>query len=240
MSSEPPPPIWARPEPRGRGARPALSRQQIVDVALLIADEEGLEAVSMRRIARELRAGAMSIYHYFQSREELLDLMGDATAGQMLLESVPSDWREALRAIAHHSRAAFTSHPWLLLTLQDRPRVSPNMMRHVEQSAQAVMGLAERGIDPAMITALVLAVDDYTIGYTLRELHAGEPEDRGKGIARRFRDEADEPYVRYLLESGEFPILSQFVAQGGGPPSGDRFDDGLDWMLDGFAQRFGL
>jgi Tetracyclin repressor-like, C-terminal domain len=118
--------------------------------------------------------------------------------------------------------------------------VSPNMMRHVEQSAQAVMGLSERGIEPALLTALVLAVDDYMIGYTLRELHAGDAEDRGKGIAKRFRDEANEPYVRYLLESGEFPILAQFVAQDGGPPSGDRFDDGLDWLLDGFARRFDI
>ena len=80
-SDEPKPPIWARPEPRGRGARPALSRKQIVDVALQIADEEGLDAVSMRRLARELRSGAMSIYHYFDSRDELLDLMGDTRRG---------------------------------------------------------------------------------------------------------------------------------------------------------------
>jgi AcrR family transcriptional regulator len=240
MSNEPLPPIWARPEPRGRGQRPALSRKQIVDVAILIADEEGLDAVSMRRLARELRSGAMSIYHYFQSREELLDLMGDTISGEMLLEEVPKDWREALRSIAHHGRAAFKRHPWLLLTLQDRPRVSPNMMRHVEQSAQAVMGLAGRGIDPPLLSALVLAVDDYLIGYTLRELHADGAEDRGKGIAKRFRDEANEPYVRYLLESGEFPMLSQFLAQGGGPPTGDRFDDGLDWLLDGFAARHDL
>ncbi len=238
VSSEPLPPIWARPEPRGRGQRPALSRKQIVDVALEIADEEGLEAVSMRRLARELCAGAMSIYHYFQSREELLDLMGDTIAGELLVEHVPSDWREALRAIAHHSREAFKRHPWLLLTLQERPRVSPNMMRHVEQSAKSVMGLADRGIEPALLTALVLAVDDYTIGHALRELHAADAEDRGRGLAKRFREEADEPYVRYLLESGEFPILAQFVAQDGAPPAADRFDDGLDWMLDGFARRF--
>src|SRR6185503_5630672 len=131
------PPIWARPEPRGRGARPALSRKQIVDVALLIADEEGLEAVSMRRLARELRSGAMSIYHYFQSREELLDLMGDSVAAEMIVPELPDDWREALRAIAHHGRATFLKHPWLLLTLQERPRVSPNLLRHIEQSAQA-------------------------------------------------------------------------------------------------------
>ena len=230
---EPLPPIWARPEPRGRGARPALSRKQIVDVALQIADEEGLDAVSMRRLARELRSGAMSIYHYFQSREELLDLMGDTVAAEMLVDALPEDWREALRAIAHRTRASFLKHPWLLPTLQDRPRVSPNLMRHIEQSAQSVIALGEVG------AGIVFAVDDYTIGYTLRELAGARTADREKGIARRFREEANEPYIRYLLESGEFPMLSQFLTLDHEPPA-NRFDDGLDWLLDGFAKRFGL
>jgi AcrR family transcriptional regulator len=234
---EPLPPIWARPEPPGRGPRAALSRKQIVDVALLIADEEGLEAVSMRRLARELRSGAMSIYHYFHSREELLDLMGDTAAAEMLVDEMPDDWREALRAIAHRSRAAFKRHPWLLLTLQDRPRVSPNLMRHVEQTAQAVRALGES--EPALLTGVVLAVDDYMIGYTLRELAAGDPDDAARGIAHRFRHESEEPHVRYLLESGEFPMLSRFLAIDGPPPR-HSFDDGLDWLLDGFAARHGL
>ena len=67
VKAKPKPPIWARPEPRGRGPRAPLSRAQIVQVALTIADEEGLEAVSMRRLARELRSGAMSLYHYFDT-----------------------------------------------------------------------------------------------------------------------------------------------------------------------------
>jgi AcrR family transcriptional regulator len=227
------PPIWARPEPRGRGARPALSRKQIVDVAIQIADQEGLEAVSMRRLARELRSGAMSIYHYFQSREELLDLMGDSVGAEMLVPDLPDDWREALRAIAHHGRATFLKHPWLLLTLQERPRVSPNLLRHIEQSAQAISSLGQAG------AGIVFAIDDYMIGFTLRELAAGAHEDRAKGIARRFREESQEPYVRYLLESGEFPMLSQFIALDGEPPQ-NSFDDGLDWMLDGFAKRLGV
>ncbi len=233
-------PIWARPEPPGRGPRAALSRAQIVKVALSIADLEGLEAVSMRRLARELRSGAMSLYHYFQSRDELLDLMGDTIAAEMLLDRVPADWREALTAIAHQSRAAFTRHPWLLMTLQERPRVSPNMLRHVEQSSQAVLGLAERGLEPAQLGGLVLAVDDYMLGYTLRELSTAEGEDRGRGLVNRFQQEANAPYVRYLLDSGEFPILSQFAASGAAAPGGDRFDDGLQWLLDGFAARHGL
>ena len=92
MSREPKAPIWARPEPRGRGQRAPLSRKQIVTVALRIADEEGLEAVSMRRIAKELSAGAMSLYHYFDSRDELFELMGDTVAREMLVPELPAHW----------------------------------------------------------------------------------------------------------------------------------------------------
>jgi AcrR family transcriptional regulator len=147
--------------------RTALSRSQIVQAALLIADEEGLEAVSMRRLARELCAGAMSLYHYFQSRDELLGVMGDTVAAELPIPgAVPEDWREALRTIAHRSRAAFRRHPWL--------RVNPHLLR----SSQSIATLAEAGHDADRLAAIVLAVDDYTIGYTLRE-----PAARDGGIA---------------------------------------------------------
>ena len=110
------PPIWAWDEPRGRGRRDPLSRRQIVTVALSIADEEGLEAVSMRRIAKELGTGAMSLYHYFDSRDELLELMGDTVASEMLVPNLPAHWRDVLVAIAGHTRAMFLNHPWMLAT----------------------------------------------------------------------------------------------------------------------------
>jgi AcrR family transcriptional regulator len=231
---EPLPPIWARPEPPRRGARAQLSRRQIVDLALKIADAEGLEAVSMRRLGRDLRAGAMSLYHYFQSRDELLDLMADAVAVEMLIPGpVPADWRAALTQIAHRSRATFKAHPWMQTAVQERPRMSPNLMRHVEQTSQALAGLGEAGVDPVLLSGIALAVDDYTIGYALREIMMSEERSRG------FRDAASEPYVQYLLDSGEFPMLAQFIDSGMDLVDADRFDQGLQWLLDGFAARIG-
>jgi AcrR family transcriptional regulator len=222
-------PIWARPEPRSRG----LSRRQIVDTALKIADEEGLAEVSIRRIARELRSGAMSLYHYFDSRDELLDLMGDSVAAEMLVPELPKDWRPALHAIAEQTRATFLNHPWMLATLQERPRVSPNLLRHVEQSAQSVTQLGEQGVEPALLTGIVTAVDDYTVGFVFRELAGGGSADRGREIAARFRNSYNEPHIRYLIESGEFPMLEQFMALDR-PPDMQPFEVGLDWLLDGF------
>ena len=234
---EPRPPIWAREQPRGRGPAAALSRDQIADTALAIADTEGIDAVSIRRIARELRSGAMSLYHYFDSRDELLELMADRIAAEMVVPGeLPGDWREALRAVARQSRAAFARHPWLHTTLHERMRVTPNLMRHIEQSAQAVQPLAEAGYDPALLGTLVAAVDDYTVGYTIREGNMVSPEERSRGIAEAMRD----PHLKDLLAGGEFPLLSRFVEEGGELPETQRFDEGLDWLLDGFAARLGL
>jgi AcrR family transcriptional regulator len=227
------PPIWARPEPRSRGNRGLLSRADIVRAALKIADEEGLAEVSIRRLARELRSGAMSLYHYFDSRDEILDLMGDSVAAEMLVPELPRHWRDALSAIAAHSRATFLAHPWMLMTLQERPRVTPNLLRHIEQSAQSVAELGERGVSPDLLQAIVTAVDDYTIGFTLREIGGS---DRAQRDAKQFQAVWDEPHIRYLLESGEFPILSHFVASGESMRA-QPFDIGLEWLLDGFEAR---
>jgi AcrR family transcriptional regulator len=234
---EPRPPIWARPEPRGRGPAATLSLDQIAETALAIADAEGLEAVSIRRIARELRSGAMSLYHYFDSRDELLELMADRIAAEMLVPGdLSSDWRTALTAIAKQSRQAFSRHPWLHAALHERLRVTPNLMRHIEQSAQAVAGLAEQGVDPALLTTIVAAVDDYTIGYSIREGVSVAPAERARGIEDALRD----PHLRPLLDSGEFPLLSSALEGGLELPGGDRFEQGLDWLLDGFAAQLGL
>jgi AcrR family transcriptional regulator len=227
---EPKAPIWARPEPRSRGQRGGLSRAEIVQTALKIADTEGLEEVSMRRLARELRAGAMSLYHYFDSRDEILELMADAVAAGMLVPELPSDWRGALRAIATRSRATFLAHSWMLMTLQERPRVTPNLLRHIEQSAQAMVELGKQGVPPERLSGIVTSVDDYTIGFTLRELGGS---DRAQRDAKQFEAVWDEPHIRYLLESGEFPILSQFVASGESLRE-QPFEVGLNWLLDGF------
>jgi AcrR family transcriptional regulator len=215
----------------------SLSRDQIADVALAIADAEGLDAVSIRRIARELRSGAMSLYHYFDSRDELLELMADRIAAEMVVPGeLPPDWREALKEIARHSLGAFSRHPWLQSALHDRMRVTPNLLRHIEQSAQSIAPLAARGFDPGLLGTIVAAVDDFTVGYALRERFGIQPEERTQGLFEAFR----EPHVRALLDSGEFPLVRTFVEGGRGLPESERFEQGLDWLLDGFAARLGL
>lgn len=193
-------------------------------VAIEIADAEGLDAVSMRRLARELQAGAMSLYHYFENRDELLELMIDTVAAEMVVPALPDAWRPALEAVARHSREMFVAHPWVLPIFQDVPAVTPNLLRHIEQTARAVSPLA--GIAPELLAGLTSAVDDFTIGFTLRELSGGER--RG----RRW----DTPEMMYLLDSGEFPLVASFIA-GGSPMPPPDFELGLKWLLDGFEAQ---
>jgi AcrR family transcriptional regulator len=211
---------------RGRGrARQALDADTIVETALRIADEEGVEAVSMRRIATELRVGTMSLYHHVADKDELLELMADATSAELIVPGeLLGDWREALRAIAHRTRDAFLKHPWLIDTAGTRPLVTRNALRHVEQSVAIVVGLE---VDRDTAVAMVMATDDYTIGHVFRQ-------SRIAGERRPFATERDRDRVRELLASGEFPHVARiFAAEGDIAPPPDTFDAGLEWLFDG-------
>ena len=206
-------------------ARRGLSTELIVETAVRIADEEGVDAVSMRRIATELRVGTMSLYHHVADKVELLDLMADAISAELLVPGeVLGDWREALRAIAHRTRDAFLRHPWLIDTAGMRPLVTPNSLRHVEQSVAVVAGL---DVERETAIAMVMATDDYTIGHVFRQ-------QRIAGGGRRPASDEDRARVRELLATGEFPNLARVIAADADiTPPPDTFEAGLEWLFDG-------
>jgi AcrR family transcriptional regulator len=135
-------PIWSRPAPGER--RPSLTREKIVASAMALVDQEGIAALSMRRIAQDLGVGTMTLYHYVRTKDELLDLIDDAMMGELLLsddELPPDDWRKGLTAIAMRSREVHRRHPWIIRTLDGLGnRIGPNGLRHFEQSLAAVAG----------------------------------------------------------------------------------------------------
>jgi len=92
--------------------------------------------------------------------------------------------------------------------------------------------LAERGVDAGLLSGIITAVDDYTVGFTLREISSGGTEERERRFTARFAD----PNVRYLIESGEFPLLERFMSGAIELPQPD-YERGLAWLLDGFAAR---
>ena len=133
--------VWTRTD---RGSRkPRFNRDDIAAAAIRIADAEGFEAVSMRRLAAELDAGTMTLYHYVRTKDELLTLVVDALMGEVVIpvgQRLPRDWRAAITLIAKRSRDALRRHPWIL-DITDDPSIGPNAMRHFDQSWQALAPL---------------------------------------------------------------------------------------------------
>lgn len=212
-----------------RRRRRPLTTEEIVAAALAVAHAEGLEAVTMRRVANELGVGTMSLYHHVADKRELVLLMSDEIAAGMVIPGeVPEHWRDALRAIAYRTRDTMTRHPWMLDSLTERPGITYNWLKHIEQSAAAVENL---DVEPELATSMVMATDDYTIGHVIRSLRARAPSfRRSHGIGA-----PPPPDMRALLETGDFPRVAAFIEAAGGalepPPA--RFEQGLEWLFDG-------
>ena len=189
--------LWTRPEPATR--RPRFTRDEIAQAALRIADAEGFDALSMRRLAAELDAGTMTLYHYVRTKDELLVLLQDAVFAEIIVPpgELPTDWRGALTAIARRSRDALTRHPWTL-DIREDPAPGPNGVRHFDQSMQAVSAL---DVPLADRIELITAVDEYVFGHCLFER-------QNQAAASASRDRSMIDYVEGLLDSGGYPTLA--------------------------------
>ncbi len=128
--------LWdAGPRP-SRGPKPGLTLDRIVEAAVQVADAEGLEAVSMRRVATELGTGAMSLYRYVPGKAELLDLMLDRVqrpGADPHAALGDGTWRSALEALARETLALYRRHPWLLQVNQSRPILGPGALDGMER-----------------------------------------------------------------------------------------------------------
>lgn len=190
-----------------------LSREVIAAAALAIADEEGFAAVSMRRVARQLGVGTMSLYYYVKTKAELTAAMDDALMAEVVASTLPKDWREALTAIALRTRDVFIRHPWALSSLQSAPP-GVNAMRHMEQCLQV---LAETGMCTEEKLTLLALVDDFVFGYSLRET-AGDPT-------------VDVDFAKKQLATGAFPELRKAFGKERKPSMPNRFQLGLEAIL---------
>lgn len=223
--------IWFRDEPASR--RPAHTRADIARAAVEIADAEGFDAVSMRRVAQRLGAGTMTLYHYVRNKDELITLMSDAVMAEVLVpeDELAADWRTAVTQIATHTRATFAAHHWIFERMGDG-RPGPSGMRHFEQSLRAVAPL---GLGRNETFELIGLIDDYVFGYSLREVQEREEHERGwpPEVLDFFKRElASGKYPSINDFFGEdidssFEAIFEFLSQPG------RFERGLNRLLDG-------
>jgi AcrR family transcriptional regulator len=231
-------PIWASPPPGSR--KPRFTRDQIATAALEIADKEGFEELSMRRIAEALGAGTMTLYYYVRTKEDVLSLMDDALMGEVVARShpLPKGWRAAVETIARATVQTYTRHSWALVGLEGA-RVGPHNLRHIEQSLEAVETLP---LPLAGKLELLSIVDDFVFGTVLREREMDVVDSRTAGVLNLMSKE--------ILASGDYPRLSKLI--GNREPieafaefaihmtKHDRFERGLAMLLDGFTAMYRL
>jgi AcrR family transcriptional regulator len=229
-----------------RGARhiprraAALSREEIVRVAIAVADAEGADAISMRRIARELNAGTMSLYWHVTSKEELLDLMIDSIQGDLNVPDPSGEWREDLRRLAWIIRSVLHSHRWMMGFLGGRPPLGPKSLRTLERTLSYLDGL---GLAPGTAMDIVMALATYVHGALLREVQEENAqlyqEERIAGLSEAETAEMIETFKARLRASGRYPHLAHMIESGVDPDAPEtrdaRFGFGLDCLLDGFA-----
>lgn len=239
MSSDSSRSIWTRREPGSRGA--AYSREKIARAAIAIADAEGFEAVSMRRVAAELGAGTMTLYHYVKNKDELMELVSDTIMGEVLIPEgeMPASWREAMAELARRSHAVFLRHPWTV-DVAPGSEGGPNGLKHFEQSLEAASGT---GLHREGLLDVIFMVDDYAFGSILRMNLSGEQFDLdasegwiSERLARLPDLDPDEfPHLLAFFE-GEDPeeLIRRMVAA---VSDEERFERGLRVLLDGIESK---
>lgn len=217
-SDEEPELIWLRPEYSGRGPRPAHSRTSIARAALEIADREGLDAVTMRKVAAELGAGTMSLYNYVPKKEHLFDLLVDLLAAEYDLPERPSgDPRADLTLLAHQLRAILTRHGWAAALITHRPSLGPNGLRVTEFHLAA---LADTPLDGTSKMEAFSQLTGYVCQFSEWQQRSGNAGARWLGDLVR--------YLQAAVATGEHPHLAAALAGSGAPPDPDAaFERGL-------------
>ncbi len=222
---------WTKVRGTRRGTAPDLT--QIVRAAVALADAEGIDAVSMRRVAAALRSGTASLYRCIDSREELLDLMVDAVLGDDPHPPPSGDWRADLTAFARQLRVLLRRHPWLGPQTAGRPTLGPHALGHYEFALTATTSLTADATSAAGVVDTVMA---YVLGATAREMAEAETQRRTGMTEQEWRALVG-PYVRQIVQSGRYPQVARAVREAEDLDHEQRFEFGLACVLDGIASR---
>jgi len=240
--------LWGRRERGKRGPRPGLSAEAIAAAAIGLADAEGLEAVSMARVAHELGFTTMSLYRHVASKDELLQLMWNASAlGAEDLVLSGDGWRPRLRMWASIQREMLDRHPWITQMPMAAPPVAPNSLIFVERGLETLDGTGLADADKMRIIGLLSS-------YTLSESRMANDAARAARAAAAAAAAAAgagataggtagappswtfETLLRELVDEETYPRLHRiaWTPEDGAPPSEhEEFLFGVDTILDG-------
>jgi AcrR family transcriptional regulator len=217
-----------------------LNRERVLETAVALAQRDGLESLTMRRLADELSVGVMTLYHYVPNKEQLLDGMVDIVFGEIELPTTDVDWKTALRRRAHSTREALNRHRWAVGLMESRTTPGPNSLRLHD----AVLGcLREAGFSIDATVQAYSVQDAYIYGFALQEKTVPfETAEEAAALAQAQYKNYDELEAeRQLGElAQEYPYLAEVVAghvAKVGYDFASGFEYGLDLILDALEPR---
>jgi AcrR family transcriptional regulator len=232
--SSPIPLIWTQPAPPPR--QRALGRAEIVAAAIDLADEAGLDAMTMKAIAARLGPYTpMALYRHVPGKDGLVDLMLDAATAEVPLPAEPGrDWRADLRTLAVDTRQMTGRHPWYALLIHTRPPAGPHMMRRLEFMLSVLTG---QGATVAAAMTYAALIDRHIFGSGLQEAEEARFNQR-HGLDDGAKLHAALATLHQLAAAdGRLPHLTGWLAEPSGPTPEEQFGLGLDFLLDGIARR---
>ncbi len=215
------------PRAKSRPRREPLTRERIVETALRLMDEEGLEAVTMRRVGRELGVEAMSLYNHVADKEDILHGVVEAVMAEFAFPEADDDWREAARRAARAWRAVLKAHPnvMTLMSHQRKPMTSVVALRPTEHALE-ILGRA--GLSEAETVQAFRAFGGYVQGFVLAE------------IAQMFGGDdpgLDPDEVARSLPMDELPTLARHLDHLFRCDQDAEFEYGLDLMIRGLEAK---
>ena len=219
MATQPAP----QPEPRI-----PLSRERVLRAAIALADEGGIESLSMRKLGQQLGVEAMSLYHHVANKDDLLDGIVDVVTSEIEVPSDETDWKEAIRRTAISSHDTFLRHRWACSLLMRRARVSPDRMRWMEAVLRT---FREAGFSADMTHHAYHAIDSHITGFTLWQVSMPfETKAELVDLAEGLLSQIPADVYPYVIEHAE-----QHLAPSS-PDGKTEFEFGLDLILDGLER----
>ncbi|MFD6099128.1 TetR/AcrR family transcriptional regulator [Nocardiopsis flavescens] len=224
--------LWNGIEAPRRGPRHRLTVEAVVEAATGIAEEEGLAALSMRRVAARLGVGAATLYTYIPDKSALLALMVDTMVSRAPLPHTrPGTWRDKVAGWAREDLDGYRSHPWLVELMGTERFVGPGVLAWTDSALRV---FEDTGLPERDVLAVIEAVDGYVRGHAVPVVDADRSA-RRTGPDGAARPDAQMEYLSGRLEPGRFPAVERLTGEGPGPV--EVFDEGLSWLLDGVERR---
>ncbi len=221
----------ATPAKRAAKRRAALTRERILRTAISLADRDGLESLSMRKLGQKLGVEAMSLYNHVRNKVDMLDGMVDVVFSEIELPANGADWRTAMRKRAMATRQVLLRHPWAIGLMESRATPGRATLRHHD----AVLGsLRTAGFSIDMAAHAYSILDGYIYGFTLTELAL--PFSNSEGAAGVVEIAGN---ILEGFRPNEYPHLAEMAVDRAMKPGynyGDEFEYGLDLILDGITR----